>query len=284
MNENVKTVTFSVEGEFITRLAREWMFCEGREFEKVMDLLLSCMGGTEMSEKELRRRAEDVLIGRVEFSGNTANGTFCMTVYDANEQPDIPERFNIFCRYSEEIRKRKKAEKEKEMYMEWYEVAMEYVPESLKNEVRRETGQTIESRYGLDLLDGFMERMLDEEKHSTEDYGWLAPDGTFYEVEWGNHQEWANNYLKEHLSEEEQKAALIEINVSGMAKSGTDIIGAADYLVRRGWVLLHNPSQGIAVPTRNPLKRYTKAQQEFLYDYYMERGKEKEANAVYEEE
>lgn len=284
MNENVKTMTFSVEGEFITRLAREWMFCEGREFETVMDLLLSCMGGTEMSEKELRRRAEDVLIGRAEFSGNTANGTFCMTAYDANEQPDIPERFNIFCRYSEEIRKRKEAEKEKEMYMEWYEVAMEYVPESLKNEVRRETGQPIESRYGSDLLDGFMGRMLDEEKHSTEDYGWLAPDGTFYEVEWGNHQEWANNYLKEHLSEEEQKAALIEINVSGMTKSGTDIMGAADYLVRRGWVLLHNPSQGIAIPTRNPLKRYTKVQQEFLYDYYMERGKEKEANAVYEEE
>lgn len=284
MNENVRKMTFSIEGEFITRLAREWMFCEGREFEKVMDLLLSCMGGTEMSEKELWRRAEDVLIGRAEFSGNTANGTFCMTAYDANEQPDIPERFNIFCRYSEEIRKRKKAEKEKEMYMEWYEVAMEYVPESLKNEVRRETGQPIESRYGSDMLAGFMERMLDEEKHSTEDYGWLAPDGTFYEVEWGNHQEWANNYLKEHLSEEEQKVALIEINVSGMAKSGTDIIGAADYLVRRGWVLLHNPSQGIAVPTRNPLKRYTKAQQEFLYDYCMERGKEKEANAVYEEE
>lgn len=284
MNENVRKMTFSIEGEFITRLAREWMFCEGREFEKVMDLLLSCMGGTEMSEKELRRHAEDVLIGRAEFSGNTANGTFCMTAYDANEQPDIPERFNIFCRYSEEIRKRKEAEKEKEMYMEWYEVAMEYVPESLKNEVRRETGQPIESRYGSDMLAGFMERMLDEEKHSTEDYGWLAPDGTFYEVEWGNHQEWANNYLKKHLSEEEQKAALIEINASGMAKSGTDIMGAADYLVRRGWVLLHNPSQGIAVPTRNPLKRYTKAQQEFLYDYYMERGKEKEANAVYEEE
>lgn len=34
MNENVKAMTFSVEGEFITRLAREWMFCEGREFEK----------------------------------------------------------------------------------------------------------------------------------------------------------------------------------------------------------------------------------------------------------
>lgn len=279
-----ETLMFSVEGKFITELAREWLFYEGKPFEKVMDLLLSCMGGTDMSEKELRRRAEDVLIGRAEFCGNTANGTFCMTAYDANGQPDIPERFNIFYRYSEEIRKRKEAEKEKEMYMEWYDVAMQYVPESLKNEVRRETGQPIESHYGSDELAGFMERMLGEEKHSTEDYGWLAPDGTFYEVEWGNHQEWANNYLKEYLSEEEQKAALIEINMSGMTKSGTDIMGAADYLVRRGWVLLHNPSQGIAVPTRNPLKRYTKAQQEFLYDYYMERGKEKEANSVYAEE
>lgn len=279
-----ESLTFSVDGKFITELAREWLFDEGKPFEKVMDLLLSCMGGTDMSEKELRRRAEDVLIGRAEFYGNTANGTFCMTAYDANGQPDILERFNIFYRYSEEIRKRKEAEKEKEMYMEWYEVAMQYVPESLKNEVRRETGQPIESHYGSDELAGFMERMLDEEKHSTEDYGWLAPDGTFYEVEWGNHQEWANNYLKEHLSEEEQKAALIEINMFGMTKSGTDIMGAADYLVRRGWVLLHNPSHGIAVPTRNPLKRYTKAQQEFLYDYYMERGKEKEANSVYAEE
>lgn len=279
MNEDVKMLTFNIEGKFITQLAREWMFYEGREFETVMDLLLSCMGGTEMSEKELRRRAEDVLIGRAEFSGNTANKTFCMTAYDANEQPDIPERFNIFCRYSEEIRKRKKAEKEKEMYMEWYEVAMKYVPENLKNEVRRETGQPIESRYGSDMLAGFMERMLDEEKHSTEDYGWLAPDGTFYEVEWGNHQEWAQNYIEEHFPE-----AADDFEVDIQVKCNVGLIGAGDWLVEHGWILLHSPSQGIAVPTRNPLKRYTKAQQEFLYDYYMERGKEKEANAVYEEE
>ena len=146
---------------------------------------------------------------------------------------------------------------------------------------REETGQQIESRYSSDMLSEIMECMLDGKEHSTADYGWLAPDGTFHEVEWGNHQEWANNYLKEHLSEEEQKAALIEINLSAMTKSGVDIIGAADYLVRRGWVLLHNPSWGIAVPTKNPMKRFTKPQKEFLYDYYMERGKEKEASAVY---
>lgn len=274
-----KTLTFSVDGKFITELAREWLFDEGKPFEKVMDLLLSCMGGTDMSEKELRRRAEDVLIGRAEFSGNTADGTFCMTAYDANEQQDVPERFNIFSLYSEAIRKRKEAEKDKQKYMEWYEVAMEYVPESLKNEVRRETGQPVENLYCSDMLTGFMERMLDEEEHSTEDYGWLAPDGTFHEVEWGNHQEWAQNYIEENFPEVADDSE-VDIQV----KCNVGLIGAGDWLVERGWILLHSPSQGIAFPTRNPIKRYTKAQQEFLYGYYMERGKEKEANSVYEED
>lgn len=274
-----KTLTFSVDGKFITELAREWLFDEGKPFEKVMDLLLSCMGGTDMSEKELRRRAEDVLIGRAEFSGNTADGTFCMIAYDANEQHDVPERFNIFSLYSEAIRKRKEAEKDKQKYMEWYEVAMEYVPESLKNEVRRETGQPVENLYCSGMLTGFMERMLDEEEHSTEDYGWLAPDGTFHEVEWGNHQEWAQNYIEENFPEVADDSE-VDIQV----KCNVGLIGAGDWLVERGWILLHSPSQGIAFPTRNPIKRYTKAQQEFLYGYYMERGKEKEANSVYKED
>lgn len=271
-----KEVTFNIEGKFITQLAREWMFYEGREFEKVMDLLLSCMCGTNQSEKTLRRLAEDVLLGRAELSGNTAEGTFCLTTYNADEQTDVAEQFNIFRRYSEAIRKIKETEEEKEKYREWYEIAMNYVPEYLKNEVRRRTDQPIESRYGSDILYGFIERTIDEKEHSTEDYGWLEPDGTFHEVEWGVHQEWAQNYMDEKFPEEAMNG---DINLQ--TKCNVGLIGAGDWLVERGWVLLHNPSQGIAFPTKNPMKRYTKAQKEFLYDYYMERGKEKEANAIY---
>lgn len=46
-------------------------------------------------------------------------------------------------------------------------------------------------------------------------------------------------------------------------------------------IIAYNPSQGIAFSTKNPVKGYTKAQKEFLYDYYMERGKETEANKVW---
>lgn len=75
-----KALCFSVQGEFITNLAREWLFCEGKDFEKIIELLESCMCGSEMSEKQIRRYAEDVLIGRAELKGDSAAGTLGDTV------------------------------------------------------------------------------------------------------------------------------------------------------------------------------------------------------------
>lgn len=118
--------------------------------------------------------------------------------------------------------------------------------------------------------------MMDENTYATEDYGWLAPNGTFYAVEWGEHQEWAQSYIEKNFPDTREND-IIDIQM----KSHTGLIGVGDYLVERGWVLLHNPSQGIAFSTKNPVKEYTKAQKEFLYDYYMERGKETEANKVW---
>lgn len=276
--EDRMSLSFNIQGKFITRLAREWLFYEGKDIELVMDLLLSCMGGTDMKPEELKRYAEDILLGRADFDGNTADGTFHMTTYDPSEQPEVPEQLDIFRRLSVEIARRKKAEEERDRYREWYSVAMEYVPEFAQNEVLEETGQPIKSRYGNDMLGSFMERMMDKKEHSTEDYGWLEPDGTFHEVEWGNHQEWAQRNIEENFPEVAE-----DDDVDMQTKCNAGLIGAGDWLVERGWVLLHSPSQGIAQPTKNPVKRYTKKQQEFLYDYYMERGKEREANAVYEE-
>jgi hypothetical protein len=58
---------------------------------------------------------------------------------------------------------------------------------------------------------------------------------------------------------------------------------AGDVLTKEGWVLLNNPSQGIAIATKDSSKDYTKAQKEFLFDYYIERNCEKEANDIWKE-
>lgn len=271
-DRTVKEINFDIQGEFITQMVKEWFFVENRGYDKVMELLLSCMEGTEQSEKELKRLGEDILLGRAALVGSTRDNTYHMEVYEPDEQPEQPEQFNVFRKMS----MLKDTEKKLQKMQDWYAVAMEYVPECKRNDVLRETGQPVESRCENSLLDGFMERMTDEEEHTTEDYGWLEPNGTFHEVEWGLRQEWATEYVKENFPEEYEEIGM-------QMNTGTGLIAEGDFLVERGWVLLHSPSQGIAQPTRNPVKRYTKAQQEFLYDYYMERGKEREANTVYQE-
>lgn len=61
------------------------------------------------------------------------------------------------------------------------------------------------------------------------------------------------------------------------------LYNSGDALVDRGWILLHNPSQGIAYPTESENHVRTKAQKEFLYDYYMERKCYSEANEIWKE-
>ena len=41
-------ISFSVEGEFITNLARDWFYNHKVPYKKVKELLLSCMAGTDI--------------------------------------------------------------------------------------------------------------------------------------------------------------------------------------------------------------------------------------------
>lgn len=278
MDVEKRELTFSVQGEFITNIARKWFYLEGKPFDKVMELLMDCMSGTDETEAQIKRHAEDILLGRAALKGNTGDGTYHLVVYEPGEE-QMPQSMNIW----KEVERRKKAEKDLRRMIERWDVAMDHISESTQRAIRKELGEETAEDRQQDALDSFMARMMDEEEHTTEDYGWLEPNGTFHAVEWGNHQEWANDYLDKNLTQEERFAAMVEINASGMVKSSPDVIGAADYLVRRGWVLLHNPQQGIAIPTRDITRECTKAQKEFLYDYYMERNRENEANAIWEE-
>ena len=276
----VRRISFDIHGEFITQLAREWFYTGEKSHEKVIEILMDSMTGTDTPEAQIRRYAEDILLGRAALKGSTAAGTYHLETYEPGEEEQMPQNMNIW----KEVERRKKAEKDLRRMIERWDVAMDHISESTQREIRKELGEETAEDRQQDALAGFMKRMMDEEDHTTEDYGWLEPDGTFHGVGWGDHQEWANNYLEEKLTEEERFNAMIEINASGMAKCSADIVGAGDYLIRRGWVLLHNPSQGIAIPTRDFSREYTKAQKEFLYDYYMERNCKKEANAIWQED
>lgn len=265
-----RTVSFGITGEFITNVAREWFCIEGREYEQVIQLLADSMSGTDTPEATIRRYAEDILLGRAELKGSTADDTYHLETYEPDEQEEMRESLNIWKVFGRNLREKKRLQKELERMIERYTVAMEYMPSYLQRDVRRELGEETAEDLQSKMLDSYVKRMTDEVEHTTEDYGWLEPDGTFHAVEWGEHQEWASDYMQEHMSEEE------------WLDDTTDRAG--DYLTEKGWVLLHNPSQGIAEPTMHQMKSYTKAQKEFLYDYYMERDCQKQANDIWRDE
>lgn len=102
-------------------------------------------------------------------------------------------------------------------------------------------------------------------------YGWVAPDGKFYEVQWGKHQEWAYEWIVSHVNDPELK------NFNRLMDNK-----AGDYLLERGWVLIHNPNPKRITPLiqRNETKRFTRKQKIFLFDYYMNIGKKRKAKEI----
>lgn len=97
----------------------------------------------------------------------------------------------------------------------------------------------------------------EEVKLKYEQYGWLKPNGEYYPADWGDHS---------------MKARELAKQLYGKECVGID--EPRDFLCSKGWILLHNPSQGIAQVTTLGHRecRLTKKQKEFLYDYYSERN------------
>ena len=257
-------ITFDIQGEYITDTVRELFYSGKITYDKAIDTLIHSMSGTDLIYSQLKRYAEDILLGRATLKGSTREGTYRLKIFDPGEEESLPQNMNIW----KGIEKLKdQEEKIKNLQYRW-DVAMNLISEDFKHDIRQALGEEEPEEKSEGILGSYIKRMMDEEKHSTEDYGWLAPDGTFYEVDWSEHQEWADDYIQEHYFEDWLKLHC-KCNDSG------------DYLIDKGWILLHNPSQGIAIVTGNSWK-YTKSQKEFLYKYYIERGLNKEANIIWE--
>lgn len=99
-----------------------------------------------------------------------------------------------------------------------------------------------------------------KEEKKENDYGWLAPDGTFYSVEFGCHQAWATEFLVN-----EYRSGNKAVKVSYQEESG-------DKLCEMGFILIHNPHGYNLSITRDLSKRITTRQKAFLIDYFNKRG------------
>lgn len=80
--------------------------------------------------------------------------------------------------------------------------------------------------------------------------------------------------------EHEQGAfEIIDKKYPGELSSGT----AGDFLVKKGWILIDDPSQSCIEVTRDRSRRATKAQREFLFGYFTKLGMHSRAKEFLED-
>ena len=151
----VRRISFDIHGEFITQLAREWFYTGEKSHEKVIEILMDSMTGTDTPEAQIRRYAEDILLGRAALKGSTAAGTYHLETYEPGEEEQMPKSMNIW----KEVERRKKAEKDLRRMIERWDVAMDHISESTQRAIRKELGEETAEDRQQDALDSFMARI-----------------------------------------------------------------------------------------------------------------------------
>ena len=109
-----------------------------------------------------------------------------------------------------------------------------------------------------------------QQKHESEiPYGWLEPDGTFHKALWGDHHEWACEYVMKNYHDE--LPAEYETDMPQFLRE------------KKHWILVHSPSQSVPDFELCPGQTLTKHQRDWLYDMYNDIGFPEKADALFKE-
>lgn len=276
-----KSLHFSVQGKLITDIAREKLYYSD-DLPGALELVLSCLVTDQLSDAERAGLALAIIDGRKAITGTYPGPDYGVIDVPENKRP----RHSLTTYFQQLREKLAAAQNERRILQDKLICISDHIPEYKLAEIDQayrsnyagdhedEPNPTIfgttptsrndptDSILGSALLSSFIQRQ--SSKCTDPDYGWLFPDGTFYPVDFAEHSGWAYRWLREHDPEwTDPKTRLAHQH---------DISAAGDYLVSKYHaVLLHNPGLGVAFITGDT-SRLTKAQKEFLTDYYNKRG------------
>lgn len=98
-------------------------------------------------------------------------------------------------------------------------------------------------------------------KHDLTEYGLIAPDGTWYACEFGEHAALAGRIIMQNR----EAFGLSDHEVLDMAYdwSGKGL----DFLYKRGWIAVRNPSMGNTFLDMDETHTATKAEVNTVFDY-----------------
>lgn len=264
-----QTLSFSVQGEFITQLAHEKLY-RNNDLNAALELLTACLKSDQLSEEQTLGMAMRILNGQAEIRGTYPSDDYGYFVTDT-KATKLTAKLSELKSYKEEndsLKYEIEKLREKLNFIETNISVRE--GEALQEEAKNEWGITLfeSAVFTFSSRSSAVSHIIDSVIQATEfndNYGWLDPQGKFTPVKWCEHNEWAHDYL---------------INNLGCNEADIEYHMSTDILVEKGWVLLHNPSQGMPHATRSLKRNLTKSQKEFLYNFFMERRMKDEANEI----
>lgn len=246
---------------------------EEGDVRKAFEIAIACLGNPELDEQKKIGMANDIVDG-------------CLVMEDEGDGAMIlvstgkPRRNAVMCRLAEleeEVEEKERAINE--LYVKLGDIfdALYDYPEAQKiaADVMSDANPFDDDDYipsdvelpGMGRVN--LDEALDEfivtcNQEETPRYGWLSPDGDFHDVPWGEHHRFAWEYVHDN----------------GIETGNENILDEADWLVEHGWILVHNPLQGIGRCTMSKDAKPTSAQKQWLYDYYMKWDDETAALAI----
>lgn len=287
---------FTVSGSYITEMAREKLFVE-KDLASALRILRGSLESDDLTPDEQLMLCLQVLHGAASIKGMSGSDDYGVEFRD-----DYDERPTDLASISELIsgmdREAKEMQEKYDGLCQKFAFLAEQLPQHKLDEANADyynsTGGALfpdmpiadwrKSENGLSGMSGMLESFMAQQRYEAEkeadgddqtDYGWLEPDGTFHPVEWGMHSDWAYKWLEEHRP----RSGHPEIYTwKGQAIAGGDVL-----VHSLGWVLFDSPHHGVPKPTYDESRGRTKAQTEWLFDYYSGRGMKQEANALYED-
>lgn len=294
-----KQLHFSLEGEFITNLARERLFID-KNMDGAIKLLRSCPVSDELSSDEQLILCLQVLHGAASITGTSGTESYGVVYRDdidtrPSDLSNISQMVTDMAKENDRLRKENQALSSKFAFLAGR--LKNYELRQVNEAYYAETGNPMFpdivippwSRKDPDMgsmLESFLAQQRQKikmaEKGEPEDpgYGWLEPDGTWHPVMWAHHEGWAQDWLRGHMPFKDNPELYIRKDPDGRQR----ILTSKDVLVYKlGWVLMSNSYQGLPEITRDPQRNLAKAQKKFLYDYFTSRGRHEEAYMLYED-
>lgn len=274
---------FKIQGEYITNLAREKAHVN-HDIPYAINLLMDCLETDQVSKNQRLLWCLQILNNKAHIKGTYPDADYGLMI-DEESKTDIQSELCILLQPMMTV-----IQNSQESYqnlLQKYEFLLDYLnmPDYRLREIDKEYHQiydehifNIQSDNMPPILQEYIDRQI---SHTTDDYGWLEPNGTFHPVEWGQHEEWAVDYLDKHYPFKNNEHLYCIPDDTNTQKH---IVGGDCLVYKLHWILLHNPSQGIAKPQYDTIFGMTKAQKEFLYDYYIKRNKHNMANELYEKD